>query len=627
MGVLAEIQAGLDTGVKYKEIIKEFKRSWGKREIFVPTPLNQFTYYKKPIKISTFNGQVELFYKRIMEFPIDRRTRCVLTARPKTFWIPIELVQNKELKRKIETNDSSIVIKEEEADGLSFEEFSYDDMESEDKRRFGDIAFGILEYEFTPVSAVELHDRFMRKGSQDERIFAMKYGKIEKKVVKKVKIDSFHHSFWSYNWALKHGNRIIHDKETEYMMPNVQYRTPKDNKRATERLTEIIFFYTELDYYKDPKLAKLSHKKVIEFVFEALDQASFPRPTEIIFSRGLQLLWKIAPIAPYMQPYWVLVQKHIYTILKDLYADDKVRTDAARLLRAVGSVHATTGKKIYLKSYSDNLFDAFELIDTYCSEELKTYESERQKKREKALSRQQKWAKEAAERKSKRLKVVEGGKKTSSNVNREELKENPWNKRHLRCLNDLFTLIKLRNGDMSGSREYSCMMVRYWTLCVTGGNSIYAIQKMKEYYDLLSARDDDRHDYSWENMIRLTHSAEVYFEKWKENNAKGFNPGQNFLVETLNITADEMSLMTGIMNREEAKRREREQDKAKKRKKRQTNGSISNKEMESIIEQWIMENPATGAEKLADMIRKKMGKCSKANVLKVKKSMKMQGKI
>ena len=78
---------------------------------------------------------------------------------------------------------------------------------------------------------------------------------------------------------------------------------------------------------------------MLELALGALAGASMPEPSLTISSgRGLYLLWLHSPIPRAALPRWTACQRALWEVLKLL--------DAARVLRAVGTVHGRAGATV-----------------------------------------------------------------------------------------------------------------------------------------------------------------------------------------------------------------------------------------------------------------------------------------
>jgi hypothetical protein len=116
--------------------------------------------------------------------------------------------------------------------------------------------------------------------------------------------------------------------------------------RGRRRITHLLSLgslHMDLDYYRISALAGVHPFAVLEMALSALEKASMPEPTLAVGSgRGLYLIWLHRPIPRAALPRWTACQKQLWEILKHLGAD-RAAIDAARVLRAVGTLHGEAG--------------------------------------------------------------------------------------------------------------------------------------------------------------------------------------------------------------------------------------------------------------------------------------------
>lgn len=113
--------------------------------------------------------------------------------------------------------------------------------------------------------------------------------------------------------------------------------------RAISRLAQLSAMYTDIDYYNVPGLAGAHPRGILDFAFEALQQARIPHPSLAVSTgRGLALVWRHEPVPRTVLPKWDLCQDYIFRALKGLGADPSAR-DAARVLRLIGTRNSKSG--------------------------------------------------------------------------------------------------------------------------------------------------------------------------------------------------------------------------------------------------------------------------------------------
>lgn len=407
--------------------------------------------------------------------------------------------------------------------------------------------------------------------------------------------------FYTYEKALKIMKKITENKESQYILTNPVYALPhelKNNygKRTIDRLTELHVVYAELDHYKIKKYEKKNAKEMWKIVRKHLIEAGFPLPTEVIFSRGLHLYWKTAPIPAFMLDEWRLLMAHVNQLLSEFGADPNA-LDPVRILRAVGSIHEVTGEKITGQTFSKDRYDFMELFNTYCYEEWKLHLLQQAKERQKRVQalekrwiEKQEWMfeneiidengdfteKYEPKKKQKRKKIISS-----------EAKEHYYNSRHKNIIDGVFWLSDVvRKGNMEGCREFSCYLVRTMAMRVTGGNTIESLRIMEELYSGFSPQK-----YSWNDLVERTSSAEIDYKRWLQNETLGVRYKTSTLIEKLKITPSEMSQMRFIVDKERSKELKLERDRLFQKEKRKEKGMISHGEKRRAVLKYFEKNP------------------------------------
>ncbi len=128
--------------------------------------------------------------------------------------------------------------------------------------------------------------------------------------------------------------------------------------RANNRVAELSAMYSDLDYYKVPDLADMHAVRALDLALEALLRTQIPFPSLVISTgRGLALVWRHEPVPGHVLPKWRRCQQSISESLKHLGADPGA-TDAARVLRLIGTYNSKSGKPV--ESIFENLNDVWE---------------------------------------------------------------------------------------------------------------------------------------------------------------------------------------------------------------------------------------------------------------------------
>ncbi|KZD70962.1 MarR family transcriptional regulator [Bacillus cereus] len=451
----------------------------------------------------------------------------------------------------------------------------------------------------------------------------------EKRRIKRKEVPQFHSKFITYYQALKVMKAWTHGRMTQYILTNPVYVKNKEKgRRITEHLTELHVLYAEIDQYSEKAnvaYRDLTAQQVGKLIIDKLKAVGFPLPTEIIYSRGIQLYWKIAPIPSYMLEEWKVLMQHVNEVLAEFGADAKA-LDAVRVLRAVGSVHEKTDETITGVSFSDDRYDFDELFDTFCKLRWEQTQKEEREKRIALLKKQEKHAEASKEKVfSKKKWMIENGyldiagnpteaynvnkKKVHSKRLNEEAKSNFWNYVHANKRAGIFWLCSIRVGHMEGCREFACFYVRYLTLCMTGGNSIEALRQMRDLYDRFVIAS-----YTWDEMLERTKSAEDAYKRWVKDERKGYNYTTKRLIKELGITEQEMKKMRYIVTPERSYELTLEYNRSYKsekdynskhyEKRRVESGKLSRAEQKAVriakIQEYLNGNPGASQRQIAD---------------------------
>jgi hypothetical protein len=116
-------------------------------------------------------------------------------------------------------------------------------------------------------------------------------------------------------------------------------------RRLVAHLAELDALFTDLDYYRTP-LADADPRHVLDLALETLALHRMPEPTfALATGRGLALIWLHSPVPRAALPRWRACQKAIHDALRHLGAD-RLATDAARVLRLVGTRNSRSGSLV-----------------------------------------------------------------------------------------------------------------------------------------------------------------------------------------------------------------------------------------------------------------------------------------
>jgi Spy/CpxP family protein refolding chaperone len=568
-----------------KEFEKDIYKSWGDRkDLFeIGKKVNEMVYYEKPKRFYAGDKQVKILFGFNENRP-DRRTPHFIVAEKGTYNKRI----NKSEYNEILTNNPTRKTFMKTTPSLTFDFKKIEDLD--DMTFIGDNTF------FGSLDAFECYEVFVVNGTKKHQEMAKKYGEIHEHNTYYVEFPTMKHSFKRFPAAYKYTTIDTKGHIDCYFCTSTTYK----RQRKTEFVTEISLCFTELDYYKLDKYKNHTNQEMLGLVLTKLIENDFPIPTEVIFSRGLQLLWKISPLPSYQAKNWEIVQRKIYNLLKEFGSDSAVVTDTVRLLRLAGTIHSGTDKSIFGYSYTEDRYDFMDLLKTTCYEEY-----------EDLLERRAKAIEIAKKNKNKpKLSVIKGNQSTKAVSYEDSLNGNQkaGNAIHMAYLKDLISLIGIRNYEMVGLREISCFLTRYWSLCVTG-SKVKALNEMKNVFYSVGANQR----YTFEEMITLTSSAEKAWGNWQEDWKKGYNYSNRRLVELLDITREEEKQLKKIMSEREAAERKKVRDKNKKRNKYRQQGMLEREEYVKQmhdktdnhlfnLKQALEQNPKAKRQELAELL-------------------------
>lgn len=126
---------------------------------------------------------------------------------------------------------------------------------------------------------------------------------------------------------------------------------------------------------------------------------------------------------------------------------------------------------------------------------------------------------------------------------------------------DLVKLVELRNYEVTGYRETICFLYRYWICCYTNDPTEALNQTMTfnlQFIDPLSLKEVEKATISAEKAWKAKNNEEankIAIEKGYPG--AGYNISNNKLIDWLQITDDEMTHLTTIIDGGEKNRRKR----------------------------------------------------------------------
>lgn len=264
-------------------------------------------------------------------------------------------------------------------------------------------------------------------------------------------------------------------------------------------------------------------------------------PANIVTHSGgksLQLGWMIKPVPAFASERWSMVEQYFVDVFKPLHigVDEKVK-DAARVLRLAGGTHSRTKQKATAMLVHNRRYDLWhDLVKEYLPTEVRFPQEQ-----------------VPANHRLKHAIEHKYGKRPPVMSERTLLQAR---------IDDLWQLVKMRDGTMKNCREYACFLMLYWMLLLTD-NLADSKQAMLDLYEQLADHDGDKDD----NIEILTDSA---ISMWKKVRAGvepqraknggtyeriGYNYTNASLISILGISLQEMTEMKCIITKAEAHRR------------------------------------------------------------------------
>lgn len=121
---------------------------------------------------------------------------------------------------------------------------------------------------------------------------------------------------------------------------------PMKGWRGVARVLCLRTFMADLDTYRVPSLAGLSPEAVAVLVLGFLRERGRPEPTLITFTgRGLAVWWSFDDVPACALPRWQAMEGRLVAELEPFGADPAA-TDAARVMRLVGTVNSKSGRTV-----------------------------------------------------------------------------------------------------------------------------------------------------------------------------------------------------------------------------------------------------------------------------------------
>lgn len=323
--------------------------------------------------------------------------------------------------------------------------------------------------------------------------------------------------------------------------------TFKKFKRSTEHLFELKALYIDLDYHKSTNLTR---EQILGNIDILVNDHKIPKPTHIINSgHGINLIWRIKRIPAQALPLWRAIEQYLYEQLKDFGADSKT-LDATRVFRAEGTYNGKYAQKNQVTTIDSNAIEYdLHLIQEYV--QLAPYQKKKKSAQHRTI-----------------IKLY----------NRYSLYYSRYQ--------DILTICKLREYEMTGYRETTLFLYRYYGCAYLSDNEL-ALQNALELNSLFTK------PLAESEVVRATRSAEKAAAKLK------YGYRNQTLIDLLDITEDEMQkqnskgeyFIKSIISKEEKYRRNNVR---RYKERRNVNGLTKEGErIKSMLEQ-VMELRAEG---------------------------------
>ena len=330
--------------------------------------------------------------------------------------------------------------------------------------------------------------------------------------------------------------------------------------RSIESVRELRACWADVDSHRLGYPDWYTHDKLeLEVWGEAL-----PPPNLVIFSgRGLFPLWLIEPAPVAALPLWYAIQRYICQTLAYVGADPR-SIDAARVARIAGSISSKSGKPVEVRFHHDY---------RYSLRELKEYLPPLEHKAKKVT-----------------LRGIDRTRNLARLYNLYTL--------HWARIQDLLKLVELREYHMTGHREITCFLYRYW-VAVFQDDPEAALAATLELNRTFTEPLPER------EVVTATRSAERAYRR-KVETGRGYEYSNRKLIEVLSITPEEQQHLKTIIGKAEKYRRKNKARTAKRRgegvrprAEYEADRKASKQEKLELLRQAMAANPGASGRQLA----------------------------
>ncbi|MGL4914285.1 MAG: hypothetical protein ACRC3Y_17830 [Romboutsia sp.] len=382
----------------------------------------------------------------------------------------------------------------------------------------------------------------------------------------------------------------FHENEDVFVSPNTMYIP----KRRVENIRQFRALFQDMDFEK----LGLHKSEVVYLVWILHYEGKIPKPTMVVDSgRGIHLYFRIQN-APYgALNTWQELQDYIYYQLKHLGADRKA-TDGARVLRLPGTTNSKNEGQCEILYIDNELeYSMYELREQYLNYKPKVHQ----------------------------MKIEE-----SKKIDNKVITNRFFNSYslHMERANDLNTLCKLRNYDMTGFRNMVIHCYAYWKGIYVRDS--YELENV--VLELNNAFTDPLKETEVQAILRCVPKAIDKFIAYeqglrsgeKKRVSKGMRDKEGYwyknetLIERLEITRDEQKHLKTIIGTDEKYDRNNE----KRRSSRRDENGLTKREKDKLENIKLIKKLYEAGYKQVDIV-KELG-LSKGRVSQVIKEIKQQ---
>ena len=319
----------------------------------------------------------------------------------------------------------------------------------------------------------------------------------------------------------------------------ISQNTFNNRSRRLIHLKELKALYIDIDCYK----VNLS-KEATKYFLENDLYGQIPVPNMLIDSgRGLYYIIFLENTKVEDLPKWQLVERYLYEKLKNLGADNKA-LDATRVLRVVGSTNSKNNELVKVIDTYDYQYTLDEIIENYIPE---VNEDRKEKQNPKGVRKKG--------RKKKFVSLF-----------------NLYNLYYTR-FKDIKKLVEIRNYEMTGYREITLFLIRYF-LNVYHGDDDLVMEEVIEINNSFTEPLEINEVFNATRSGAIGATESVY----KYSNDK--------LIKLLDITPSEQKEMATIIGKSEKYYRNNKN----RREQRRNEEGLTNKEADKLKnEERILE--------------------------------------